>query len=170
MGLFRKSVEEPLRPAQYTAFADGSMALEGEPRPEQFELREYGFLRGMAWFCLTASLLFEGALVVLAYTGEESGAWLFLLGGLLFLGSLWFMSDAYVRRIRVDGSMIHYTTSLGRRRVFSVEEIGYITLSYEIGNKMYDKEGRCLLRWESNMRNAPYFIWFLTDHHISIRR
>ena len=74
MGLFRKSVEEPLRPAQYTAFADGSMALEGEPRPEQFELREYGFVRGMAWFCLTASLLFEGALVVLAYTGEERRA------------------------------------------------------------------------------------------------
>lgn len=170
MGLFWKPVEEPLRTAQYTAYADGCMVRQGETLPAQFDVREYGLVKVLAWGCLALSLALEAVLVVLAFLGEDIGVDYILMGGLLLLGALWLMSDAYVRRICVDGEMIHYTTSFGRRRVFAVGDIDYMTINPANGSKLYDREGRLLLRWESNMKNAPYFIWFLTDHNVSIRR
>lgn len=170
MGLFRKSVGESPQTAQYTAYADGSMVRQGETLPAQFDVREYGFVKVLAWGCLALSAALEAVLVVSAFLGEDMGIDYILMGGLLLLGALWLMSDAYVRRICVDGEMIHYTTSFGRGRVFAVGDIDYMKLNPANGNKLYDREGRFLLRWESNMKNAPYFIWFLTDHNISIRR
>ena len=157
MGLFRKPVEEPLRTAQYTAYADGSMVQQGETLPAQFDVREYGFVKVLAWGCLAFSAALEAVLVVSAFLGEDIGIDYILMGGLLLLGALWLMSDAYVRRICVDGEMIHYTNSFGRRRVFAAGDVGYMKLAAN-GNKLYDREGRLLLRWESNMKNARYFI------------
>ncbi|MGN8889637.1 hypothetical protein [Dysosmobacter sp. HCP28S3_G4] len=165
MGRKRNTEEEPLRSATYTVYADGSMVLEGETLPARFELRERGFVKVLGWVCLVFFLALEG----LAAAQEDMGAGYLLAGGLLVLASLWLLSDAYVRRICVDGEVIRYTTSLGRRREFTVSDIGWMTLNPADSSRVYDREGRLLLRYESNMRNAPYFIWFLTEHHIPIR-
>nr|WP_326186222.1 hypothetical protein [uncultured Oscillibacter sp.] len=132
-------------------------------------MQEQGFVKVLAGVFLTLSLALAAALAVWEIREGNIGVSGLLLGGMFLLGALWLMADAYVRRIHVDGERICYTSSLGRKRTFTAAEIGSVKLTADI-HKPYDREERLLLRWESNMKNAPYFIWFLTDHNVSIRR
>lgn len=80
----------------------------------------------------------------------------YVLVGICALLGLLMLLDHRLRRLVIDGENCCYRTMFGRKRRFTLQEIGHIKIivSADLTIRLFDRAGRKLLRLEGNMIGA----------------
>lgn len=77
------------------------------------------------------------------------------------------------KKMLAEGGMLYYTDSLGRKKTFSLEEIGHCKAALEEKGgrdylKIYDLHGKKLCNLTFGMKNSALFLQYLLDNRIKI--
>lgn len=86
----------------------------------------------------------------------------FLVIGLIILTGIGMCIGGRNKKMRVEDRLLHYTDSLGRKKTFSLDEIGYCKAALEKKGgrdylKIYDLQGDKLCQLAFGMKNSALF-------------
>lgn len=107
------------------------------------------------------------------YSAKNSGA-AFVVVGLIILSGIFLCMDGRNRKLTVEDMNICYVNWLGRKKNFSLDEIGYCKTAMEMGRenrdylKLYDLQGDKLCKLEYNMKEATSFLQYLLDNKVRV--
>lgn len=92
---------------------------------------------------------------------------------LIVCSGIWLCVNAANRKLTVEESRICYSNWCGRKKTFSLDEIGYCKAAFENrGNndylKLYDLLGEKLCKLEFHMKDSLLFLQYLIDNRIQI--
>lgn len=98
---------------------------------------------------------------------------LFLVECLFFVGGGTYMCmNARNRRLTVEDMTLCYTNWFGRKRTFSLDDIGYCKMALERGNrdflKVYNLQNEKLCKLEFNMCGSADFLQYLIDNQVRL--
>lgn len=86
---------------------------------------------------------------------------------------IWMCISGRNRKMQVEERMLCYTDSLGRKKSFSLDEIGYCRAVLEEKGgkdylKIYDLLGNKLCKLEFGMKNSALFLQYLLDNQVRV--
>lgn len=92
---------------------------------------------------------------------------------LIICSGIWMCMDAANRKLTVEERNICYSDWRGRKKTFSLDEIGYCkAVSENRGNndylKLYDLLGDKLCKLDFQMKNSTLFLQYLIDNQVKI--
>lgn len=81
--------------------------------------------------------------------------------------------DAKNRKMTVEDMALCYTNSFGKKKAFTLEEIGYCKVALENKGakddiRLYDTRGKKLCKLEFNMKDSLLFLQYLLDNQIKV--
>lgn len=90
---------------------------------------------------------------------------------LIIASGIWLCLDGRNRKLVVEDMTLSYSNWLGRKRIFSVDGIGYCKTALERNKdylKIYDLQGEKICKIEYNMKNSEIFLQYLLDNCVKI--
>lgn len=97
-------------------------------------------------------------------------------GGIIFLvicSGIWLCLNAHNRKLVVEDAELCYTNWYGKKKKFTLEEIGECKTAFENSGKkdyikLYDLQGNKLCKLEYNMCDALLFLQYLLDNQVKV--
>lgn len=126
------------------------------------------------WVVGIGTILFGILFAVFAtlYPDESILLFTYLFIALIIGAGIWLCMDGKNRKLTVEDMALCYTDWRGRKKNFTLDEIGYCKAALEAGNKdylkLYDLLGKKLCKLEFNMKNCSLFLQYLLDNQVKI--
>lgn len=123
---------------------------------------------------ILAGVLFTAACIVYARPSGESNAVVWPVVSLIILSGIGLCMSGRNRKLTVEDMNICYVNWFGRKKSFTLDEIGYCKSAMETGRenrdylKLYDLQGDRLCRIEFNMRESVTFLQYLLDNKVRV--
>lgn len=129
----------------------------------------------LPWIVGSGTVVF-GILVGVLLILKPSAAYRALIVGylviLLIIGSgVCLCLEGRNRKLALEGAMLSYSSLFGKKKTFSVDEIGYCQTALERNKdylKLYDLRGEKLCKIEYTMKNSELFLQYLIDNRVKI--
>lgn len=140
----------------------------------------------LPWIVGIGTILFGIMLIVLAMRHPDDSS-LFMAGSylvmiLIIAAGIWLCMDGRNRKLTVEDMSLCYSDWLGRKKNFSLDEIGYGRAALEAGGvsgkafgtgskdylKLYNLHGEKLCKLEFNMQNMADFLQYLLDNQVKV--
>lgn len=140
------------------------------------KVREHGIVLAGGIFIIGFSLF----ILLMGILQPSSGGNRFVFGLTLFLMmvcGIVVCAAYFLRSLSVEEMEICYVNHMGKKKLFSLDDIGYCKLKIYGGKKdagiesfiVYDLLGRKLCKLEMNMRGAADFLQYLVDNQVRMQ-
>lgn len=138
---------------------------------DNFTVKESKIVGFMGIFMIAAGILL--LVLELLFHVEAIPLWVYPVVLAIILGGTALCMGEKNRRLEVDGEKMCYVNFLGRKKEFSLLDIGYVRAASDASKgedyiRLYDKTGKRLCRLESSMSHSLLLIGFLHENGIKI--
>lgn len=142
----------------------------GQAGEIKFQVKENKMALAAGAIAIAASV---GVLVLrLLHPSEQGGgALLYLPLVLMAAAGVYCCMSYFCRRLTIDNINLTYVNSMGRKKVFTLDGIGYCEIAFFGGGnsvKLYDLTGDRICKLDFNMENVPELLLYFTDNQVKI--